>query len=869
MPEDPIDESQKINTGGGSFIRGSVETGGGDFVGRDKYIINIAYQQEPFVLRNLDLAKLRTKYLKYIQESYQYLDFKGTGLIEAIEKASGLSLEDVYVPLKARPSLPEGETWHQIAGRIWHGDEVNFDSEGSHADQVSRSVLVDEIMNNVPGLVLLGDPGSGKSTLLKVLALDLSRQEEGPLPILVPLSAYADVLKKDDLSLHDFLSEYFASRQGSLRGIAPLFEIALEQHQAVVMLDGLDEIQEQHEYLARLVEDFVREHIPAPDPDENESMPPGNRIIITSRFVGYRGAPLRDSRLRTYVLVDWERNEIEQFVHRWTSAVEMAITGGKMNEDTRRSADQEKTELLKAIFGSPGIERLAGNPLLLTILALVKRQGVMLPHRRVELYEIFLRILLSTWNKARALDKRPIGPQIDYLEAVQILAPLALWLRETNPSAGFINERQLLDYLIEYFQSEEGLTKADSRHSAREFLDAVHRYSNLLLERGKNKYGLIHLTLEEYLAGVGITLLDSDQALDRILSHLVDPIWHETLLLGIEALGVVNRQPVLAGGLLESLLEARLHESEKGANTLLAGEVLLDIDRVGVGKRVANRITTSLIQDMQDIHISRHHRKRAGWLLGELNWLPEDLDELVEVPRGDFLYGDTNEMLFISYPYWIAKYPITNFQYARFLADNGYDQRAFWSYEGWERIQKDGRKRPAYWDRADLRTPTFPVVGITWYEAEAYCNWLKYQGIAGDIPDNYTVRLPTEEEWERAARGTDGRVYPWGNEFQAANANVATGGVIGMTAVCTYPQGASPIGAWDMSGNVWEWTYSMYYENRKVRVLRGGSWVDRSSDARCAYSGAYRPDFFLDLIGFRVAVSPADPGSGIPISANS
>jgi len=156
-----------------------VSTSGGDFIGRDQIVFNITYQTAPFLLEKPDLKRLRAAYLEYIQETCQYLDFKGTGLIEAVEKASGLSLESVYVPLKARPEMPEGETWQRIAGRLWKGNQA-LDGDADRMPPEAREaepVPVDAILNRTPALVLLGDPGSGKSTLLKMLALELARRE--------------------------------------------------------------------------------------------------------------------------------------------------------------------------------------------------------------------------------------------------------------------------------------------------------------------------------------------------------------------------------------------------------------------------------------------------------------------------------------------------------------------------------------------------------------------------------------------------------------------------------------------------------------------------------------------------------------------
>jgi formylglycine-generating enzyme required for sulfatase activity len=259
----------------------------------------------------------------------------------------------------------------------------------------------------------------------------------------------------------------------------------------------------------------------------------------------------------------------------------------------------------------------------------------------------------------------------------------------------------------------------------------------------------------------------------------------------------------------------------------------------------------ALVETMQAAEVAPELRRRAGLLLGRLDWRPEDLDAFVEVPAGTFLYGDENKECEISYPYWVAKYPVTNAQYARFIQAGGYQQQDYWSKEGWQQREKEGWEQPRDW-KGDFGNPIFPVVGVSWYEAEAYCTWLAQQELTIPILEGYTVRLPTEEEWERAARGTDGREYPWGDEFEKYRANTTESGDIGTTAVCTYLQGESPAGVWDMGGNVWEWTASLYRESSYSRVVRGGSWFDIHRHARCAFRNDDLPEVRDFRIGFRL-----------------
>lgn len=161
-------------------------------------------------------------------------------------------------------------------------------------------------------------------------------------------------------------------------------------------------------------------------------------------------------------------------------------------------------------------------------------------------------------------------------------------------------------------------------------------------------------------------------------------------------------------------------------------------------------------------------------------------------------------------------------------------------------------------------------MNVTWFESVAYTRWLTQQ-LRDQLPKDYVVRLPTEAEWEKAARNSDDRRYPWGNDqwtVDRANVEISIGHV---TPVGMYPQGRTPTGVYDLSGNVWEWTQGLWkaypYQPAKdkrndlnsggERVLRGGSWILYRDRARCAFRYWSDPDDFDFNIGFRVVVSLA------------
>jgi formylglycine-generating enzyme required for sulfatase activity len=220
---------------------------------------------------------------------------------------------------------------------------------------------------------------------------------------------------------------------------------------------------------------------------------------------------------------------------------------------------------------------------------------------------------------------------------------------------------------------------------------------------------------------------------------------------------------------------------------------------------------------------------------------------MIYVPPGPFVlggeYGFPVQIARLEEGFFIGRYPVTNAEYRRFVEAGGYEKREYWSDEGWQRKQSEKWAEPRYWDNPKWNQPDQPVVGVSWYEAEAYARW------AG-------MRLPTELEWEKAARGIDGRQYPWGDGFDPSRCNTDESGIGKTTPVGKYsPDGDSPYGVADMAGNVWEWCADWYDEGEDTKVLRGGSWVNARRYACCAYRiKSHPPDRGVNW-GFRCARS--------------
>ena len=217
-----------------------------------------------------------------------------------------------------------------------------------------------------------------------------------------------------------------------------------------------------------------------------------------------------------------------------------------------------------------------------------------------------------------------------------------------------------------------------------------------------------------------------------------------------------------------------------------------------------------------------------------------DLDLMVKVDSGPFLYGEDKKQIEIAQFFEIDVYPVTNSQFDRFIRDGGYEKEDLWGEKAWEWRKKNNIIRPKYWEDERWNLPDRPVVGVSFYEADAYAKW------AGK-------RLPTEQEWERAARGNDGRQYPWGDSFDKEKCNTSESGIDRTTRVTRYPTGISPAGCYDMVGNVWEWTDRWYNALKERKVLRGGSWIYAAYYARCVYRNWSNPYTRSLYVGFRCA----------------
>ena len=218
---------------------------------------------------------------------------------------------------------------------------------------------------------------------------------------------------------------------------------------------------------------------------------------------------------------------------------------------------------------------------------------------------------------------------------------------------------------------------------------------------------------------------------------------------------------------------------------------------------------------------------------------------MVLIPAGEFTMGSDHGVERPPHQVFIEAFEIdilevTNEEFEGFVTERGYETEA----------EKAGE--PQTWRSYAEGKPKRPVVKVTWNDAQAYCQW------AGK-------RLPTEAEWEKAARGEEGYIYPWGNDWDPTKANTKEGGYRDTTIVGSFPDGASPYGVMDMAGNVAEWTTSWFkaypgypggdneaqYFGEKYRVIRGGGWFSEAEQVRTTERSCSSEELRNDDVGFR------------------
>ncbi|MGH8545721.1 MAG: SUMF1/EgtB/PvdO family nonheme iron enzyme [Gammaproteobacteria bacterium] len=497
---------------------------------------------------------------------------------------------------------------------------------------------------------------------------------------------------------------------------------------------------------------------------------------------------------------------------------------------------------------------MAINPLMLTVIALIHRDRVKLPDRRAELYQEAVDVLLGKWDEARGVQEPLIlnDQPFDISDRRLVLQHVALTMHEKALKE--IDAEPLRAVLAQQLgdavQDPRELEAAVAR-----FLSVIRERTGLLIARAEGTYAFSHLTFQEYLTALSVA--GHDDYVDYTLRRTADEWWREVVLLEAGYLSTQSKEKTtrLIRAIADNKTEPAPYHNlvlaaecvrDAGANRIV-GDLETDL-RMRLRRELETPVARGLFGKVHTLftrgmtaEAATRRRIAAAEALGKIGgnqfWtLTHGEPEWVQIPAGDFTMGDPHEEHRVHLPdYAISRVPVTNGQYQLF-------------------VQATDHEPPENWNgkRAPRGKEIHPVVTESWRDALAYCRWLT--GVTGK-----PITLPSEAEWEKAARGADdAREYPWAGPFDAARCNVHESGFGDTTPVGIFQDGASPYGCLDMAGNVWEWTRSLLHfqypydpDDRKRedldagddvwRVVRGGSWNNDRGFARCAYRGRYRP----------------------------
>lgn len=447
----------------------------------------------------------------------------------------------------------DGLSGSGLSGSGLSGDGLSGEEGMSGGAGPGAAIPLEAAVERSSSLVFLGDPGSGKTTLLRWVAVvaaggrfawgaAFGRAERWvPVPLSVGrITELRRSFAPGHPSVIDVAARYFRERnvpleEGALR--EALHEV-LSAGEALVLLDGLDEVRSEERAAIRgWLESFAAQY-------------PRCRFFASSREVGYSGFGVAGG--EEVRVEPFDAPQVERFVHAFVRGYRRMETG----EDAPEASARTARDFLAALERDPRLGALARNPFLLSALALMHRSETRLPRHRVLAYELFSRALCETWADARRLVAGEAGkPSISYEdEALPVLGHLALAMHEEHPD-GAAPEDFVLDKLEEALSQQQTLSAGEARRAARAFLARAGEEVQILLPRGPEQWGFLHLTFQEFFAAAGLHAQERFEAV--LFEKLFDPRWLEVLRLGTGYLALVQKRPRKVNDLVLRVLDWR------------------------------------------------------------------------------------------------------------------------------------------------------------------------------------------------------------------------------------------------------------------------------------------------------------------------
>lgn len=857
-------------------------------------------------------ATLRQAYLARLMLQLDQLPL--TGGSRASEHVRLSSVYTALLTLRGTSSeiLAASSTQYHVDAGNWRDDRM----------EPAVSVL-----NTEQRLVLLGGPGSGKTTFANVIALamagELLQADSGPrlsilktpvprdddwpplfqfwdhgalLPVQIVLRRLAAQLPPPDIPIDaQVVWRYLIGSltAAHLEAFGPHLRTELQEHGGLVIFDGLDEVpdaMQRRMQIKHAVQEFAAAF-------------PKARVLVTSRTYAYQKQDWKLDRFAEVQLLPFTRAQQHAFVDAWYAHMVALL---RLTEPAARDrAERLKREATR----NPSISELAQRPLLLTLMAQLQTEGGgELPEKREALYDRAVEMLLNQWENTKVHvhedGTRELQPSLaEWLSAsrsdIRIqLNRLAFEAHHDQPQlvgTADIAQKDLIDALLR--------ASANPDVKVKRLEEYLRDRAGLLAAHGEGLYQFPHRSFQEYLAACHLTDDEFPEKVAR-LARFDTNRWREvTLLAGAKAArGSKSSAWELAEALHCADLDAETADpTAQRWGDLLAGQVLAECPNLSQTpsrkKALRGEIIEAQLGLLRCTDIPAVERALAGRSLAALG---DPRPEAMTVDGMQFCWvparvartgserdnsTDPSYILDIPYRYAVGRYPVTVAQWVEYVQASG-DQGVH--------------------EKSALGRPNEPVAYVSQEDARRFCRWLtrRWRTV---LPIGWDATLPSESEWEKAARGGEAvpqqpqpfavrewtatapdpvvyrhdaaaHRYSWGAEFDAERTNCAPSGIGQASAVGAFSAGSSPYGCEDMAGNLWEWTRSLAntdlikaefrypYDLKDVGrndlapstqvcgVIRGGAFNGAADDVHCASRNSSRADDRNDNLGFRVVL---------------
>ncbi|MEM7391430.1 MAG: SUMF1/EgtB/PvdO family nonheme iron enzyme, partial [Verrucomicrobiota bacterium] len=770
-------------------------------------------------------------------------------------------LKNVYVPLKTDWTDPETR---RKAGE-GPDPERPENMVGKTPPERPLADLLD--LDEHRHFLISGGPGTGKSTFIRFSALSELDRTSPRLPLKLALKDFGPWLAKNPGDTGNHLPEWAGSMLDEF-GLGSEFIIARSGRGEVLwLLDGLDEIFDEAVRLraAKIIGKWIG----------GDGARDGLLITARPHAVQQEGiVQALKSHEHTASIKPLGRDDQHLFLERWFHAVYGADEGKK--------AGRIMNELWYAMETHQRVGDLRDNPLHLSSMASIYHQDKKLPDRRADLFGKSVDILLH----------RRFGPTAEGSEALvgymrRGLIAVARHMQEQGQVRD-IGSDHFRTYLQEgYFGDRDPTLK-----ELFELEDHAHSLaagSGLLTMVGDPpQYRFLHLGFQEYLAAQSFG--QERHPVKALTPWLDEGAWREVILLTAGFLGQSGAGR-MAEDFVGGLKERYEAEPERINRLCLALQAAAEAPGPLLPQGLKEELRALALTIVRDPESDYRRRDEAALALGELGdprLGMENRDRWVRIEPGSFRMGaepDTRDVQ-IEKAFYLGRFPVTNAEYRTFMDDGGYSRKDFWDEEGWRWLQLDDEEfeqwfkewkadfmneedkeflrpesHPKSWTDTDDNRPNQPVVGVNWFEAGAYCRWLTRRLGSAESPwwdGAIQIRLPTEVEWEFAARGEENRWYPWGEEEpNPERANYNASRLSRTSAVGVFPAGQTPSGLYDLAGNIWEWCADEWDDDPRARAVRGGSWVNPSPDLASAFRGGVMAGSRGRSLGFRCCLAAA------------